>query len=151
MRLSRVGDPFPAGDVTGQRGLLVIGPISWPTVERWDVDTKLTPDKYTCEFGWWSAKNGMRFRAIRVLLTSAQYQRIYPEARRNELRFLGERARGRIYFHSANRPDQLEGCIAPGRVETADGVGESRAAMIDIFTALGGWEEGKRFEMEVVS
>ena len=149
MRLTRVGEPFTAGEVTGQRGLLVIGPKSWPTVERWDVDTKLTPDRYACEFGWWTSRNGMRWKAIRVLLTRDQYEKIYSESRREELKWLGDKARGRIYFHSANAPSQLEGCIAPGRVEIEDGVGESRAAMLEVFDSLGGWEEGKRFEMEV--
>jgi hypothetical protein len=149
MRLSRVGEPFDAGEATGQRGLLTIGPLSWPTVERWDVDTKLSPDRYTCEFGWWAGHSGIRFKAIRVLLTPEQYNRIYPAKRREELRFLGARARGRIYLHSANVPSQLEGCIAPGMRETETGVAESRRAMLLIFEALGGWEESKKFEMEV--
>lgn len=149
MRLTRVGDPFPVGDVVAQRGLLVIGPMAWPTIERWDVDTKLTPDRYTCEFGWWTSRGGSRWQAIRVLLDREQYRRIYPEKRRNELKYLGAKARGRVYLHSANHAHELEGCIAPGMYEFGHGVGNSRLALLQIFEALGTWSEGEKLTMEV--
>lgn len=149
MRLTRTGEPFQAGDVVGQRGLLVIGPASWPTIERWDVDTKLLPGEYAAEFGWWTNKSGMRWQAIRILLTQEQYRLTYPEERRNQLKFLGQKARGRIYFHPSNFASQLEGCIAPGLKEIEDGVAESRRAMHQVFAALGGWEESKRLSLEV--
>ena len=138
-------------DVLGRRGLLTIGPSCWPTVERWDVDTRLTPDRYTCEFGWWTAKNGARSKAIRILLTAVQFERIYSAERRAELAFLGARARGRIYVHPANYPHQLEGCIAPGTGEMEGGVSDSRHALQQIFEALGGWREGEKLDLEVVS
>ncbi len=152
MRLTRVGKPFSAdGGVKAHRGLLVVGPAAWPTIERWDVDTKLVSDRYACEFAYWTDRSGRRWKAIRILLTVPQFEIIYPEKRREELiKQVGERkALGRIYIHSANFANQLEGCIAPGKVEFGEGVGNSRDALFQIFEALGGWRENEKLTLEV--
>lgn len=133
----------------GQRGLLVIGPIAFPTIERHNIDTKLTLGTYACSFAWWTSSSGLRRQAIRIDLSPEQYERIYPESRRLQL---GDsaRARGRIYIHAANHPHELSGCIAPGIEEGAHGVLGSWAALRQIFDAIGGWEDGKRLpDLEV--
>ncbi len=158
MHLTRVNEPgsrfsyeHEGRTYVGQRGLLVVGPAAWPTVERWNVDTKLLIGSYECEFGWWTSHSSRRWQAIRVLLTPDQFERIYPEQRRIELvAQVGEsRARGRIYIHPANHPHELEGCVAPGLDVAANGVLDSRRACLLVYGALGGWEEGKRFDLEV--
>jgi hypothetical protein len=155
MRLTRTGEPFTyernGKSYTGQYGLLVIGPRAWQTVENWAVDTKLLPDDYQCEFGYWTSRSGRKSKAIRILLTEEQFQKIYPpEAQKEAIRKSGKQgARGRIYIHPGNYPNDVEGCVAPGRHRIKNGVGESVLATQEIFDALGGWELGKRFVLEV--
>jgi len=126
----------------GQRGLFVVGPMAWPTVERWNLDTKLLLGTYACQCAYWTSKIGARRPAIRILLTQDQYERIYSEERRLQLG-TSARARGRIYLHPANHPHELEGCIAPGVEEGAHGVLGSVTALGQIFAAIGGWREHK--------
>ena len=44
-------------------------------------------------------------------------------------------------IHAANHADQLRGCVAPGTEMEPDGVAYSDAAMLRLFTALGGYED----------
>lgn len=137
--------------VEGVRGELVIhgnGPaieqLIFPTIERWGDYVSLVPGRYICECGWWTARSGQRRRAIRVVLTKEQFFWIY--GRRDGVR---PSELGRIYFHPANYPHELEGCIAPGLREVERGVSASRRAMDILFESLGGWSEGRRLEVEV--
>lgn len=116
--------------VPGIRGRLVIGPMVWPVIARGGNYKRLRPNvadnafgKFDCEFGWWTSSSGAKAKAIRVL---------------------GNYSRGRIYIHPANWPQQLTGCVAPGVIETGSGVASSRRAMLQIFGALGGWEDRRR-------
>jgi hypothetical protein len=145
MRLLRTGEvSYEQGGKTirGARGMLVIDTLSWPTVERLGV-VHLVPDTYECEFGYWTDRNGRRWKALRILLTESQFQRIYGRASTSD------RERGRIYIHAANWPHQLEGCIAPGVDPIENGVSQSRTALWQIFEALGGWKENERVTLEV--
>lgn len=128
--------------IRGARGLLVIGAKTWPTIERLGV-VHLVPGEYECEFAYWTDRNGRRWKAIRVLLAEEQFMRNYGRRSTND------RERGRIYIHAANWPHQLEGCIAPGVDEIENGVGQSRAALWQVFEALGGWKESERVTLEV--
>ena len=57
---------------------------------------------------------------------------------------------GNFLIHIANYPCQLDGCIAPGtEVWEGYGVKNTRKALDNIINALGGWENGKTFEMEI--
>jgi hypothetical protein len=139
--------------VEGLRGLLVIGPVAFETIERGGDCLRLLPDRYTCEFGWWTSGSGKRAKAIRVLLTEEQFRAVYPESERERVvRLVGPvRARGRVYLHPANYPHELAGCVAPGLNQIENGVGRSQIALNRIFEALGGWREGVRlpYELEV--
>jgi hypothetical protein len=132
MRLTRTDErieyELDGESIEGVRGILTIGSVSFFTVERGNGYKHLRPDTYDCECAWWTSKAGRRLRAIRIL---------------------GEYSRGRIYIHAANHPHQLEGCIAPGMRIIDHGVEQSWMALTKIFEALGGWEEGRRFTLEV--
>ena len=57
---------------------------------------------------------------------------------------------GNVFIHASNHPCQLDGCIAPGTEEWHGyGVKDSSAALREIIEALGGWQQGRCFEMEV--
>lgn len=64
------------------------------------------------------------------------------------INFKGPRGNS-ILIHPANYPGQLEGCIAPGLLETERGVGQSVAALSQVFDALGGFQVGREFELLV--
>jgi hypothetical protein len=131
----------------GRRGIWTLGPMRLETCERWNIATRLEAGQiYDVMMAMWTSKSGKQARAFRILLTPRQFERIYPLARRRELiREVGEKAaRGRMYFHPANHPHQLEGCIAPGLRPLELGVADSVKAMNEAFAVYGGWEEGKR-------
>ncbi|MEP6900794.1 MAG: hypothetical protein ABJA66_03530 [Actinomycetota bacterium] len=56
-----------------------------------------------------------------------------------------------LLIHAASFPYQLSGCLAPGRIILTTGVGESRGAMADIFTALGGFGAGRKVLLNVLN
>ena len=99
-------------------------------LERVGVKT-LPPGEYNLVHAFMRNKTGKRIRAIRVL---------------------GAFSRGRIYFHAANHPGQLQGCIAPGMVPLPDmdGVGLSGEAMVALFGLAGGFRVGARGHLSVV-
>lgn len=136
----RTGETFRGKEgAQGIRGILVTNPTSVHqaycfTVERGDNYKHLPPGDYDIEFGYWTHK-GVRIKAIRVL---GEYSRgSHPESR------------GRIYFHPANWPHQLEGCIACGLEGGKYGVVKSRDCYVGLFTALGGWEHHKAMRLRV--
>jgi hypothetical protein len=116
------------GRANGVRGDVKINVKSWYTIERMDGYKWLRPDNYEAEFGEWTSSSGKKSKAIRVL---------------------GEYSQGRIYFHPANKPVELAGCIAPGKTKTSTGVGDSRNALLEMFDELGGYVEGKKLSLKV--
>lgn len=117
------------GQANGLRGQLIIKDDKWHSIERLDGFKWLRPDTYECEFRMWTNKEGKRSQAIRVL---------------------GSYSNGRIYIHPANKPVELSGCIAPGKSTFNEGVGDSRNALKEIFSALGGYVEGKKLTLKVI-
>ena len=66
------------------------------------------------------------------------------------IRYRDSNKRSQILIHPSNYPCDLDGCIAPGTEEWEDyGIKNSRKAFGEIIEALGGWEKGKKFELEV--
>jgi hypothetical protein len=109
---------------TGKRGTLSIDEQSWEAVERGDGYKYLRPGDFDCEM---------------ANMTSGAHA----------IRVLGDYSAGRIYIHSANYPSELAGCIAPGTSQIDGGVGNSREAMKQIFTALGGFNLGTKVTLTV--
>lgn len=140
LELYRTGERYRGKEgAQGIRGILHINATSphqsfCYTVERGDGYKHLPPGEYDCEFGFWTHK-GVRIKAIRVL---GEYSRgNHPESR------------GRIYFHPANWPHQLEGCIACGLEPSSTGVQKSRDCYVALFEELGGWEQYKPLKLLV--
>lgn len=155
MRLTRLPERVEYehdGDrVVGVRGLLVIGPRCWPTIERGGGYVHLLPRRYVVEM---ARMRGSGRRALRVLAVGIE-EASYPL--KGTLRSL---RRGRIYVHGLEDGDRvpppivtaahhLEGCVGPGVQRAERGVLDGAAAMRQIFDALGGWVEGRRVELEV--
>lgn len=124
----RLDETVNDGNANGKRGSIEVSEKSWHSIERMDGYKWLRPGTYECEFALWTSSSGKKSKAIRVL---------------------GDYSDGRIYIHPANKPSQLAGCIAPGTSKTNVGVGSSRDALSEIFTALGGYVEGKKVTLSV--
>lgn len=54
-----------------------------------------------------------------------------------------------LLIHLGKYPDQITGCIAPGKIIINDGVGQSATAMEELFTFCGGFAIGKTAELFV--
>jgi hypothetical protein len=55
-----------------------------------------------------------------------------------------------ILMHEGNYPGNVSGCIAPGKIQLPDGVGQSEVAMSEIFTQFGGFVPGTKAKLVVV-
>jgi hypothetical protein len=56
---------------------------------------------------------------------------------------------GSIFIHPAERPEGLDGCVAPGRSIHEDGLQDSAEALKEIIEGLGGWHLGRFVRVEV--
>lgn len=115
------------GIAPGMRGTVSCGDASWHSIERGEGYKWLKPGVYECEFQYWTNKAGNKYRAIRI-------NGIYSN---------------RVYIHSANRPSELAGCIAIGKIISSNGVLNSKNAILELFEQLGGFEFQKRFKLSV--
>lgn len=131
----------------GRRGVWRIGAREWPTVELVSRDGQ----RYV------SLRAGLYVAAMALMATGRRALRFLAEGHTAEsygaegtFRSL---AAGRVYAHGAHvtvlRPDHLKGCIGIGMEIAPLGVSESMLAMSDVFSELGGFKEGERFEVEV--
>ena len=115
--------------VEGYRGKIIVEQADgskqeWPCVER---------------------ANGFAHAKVGQYSTlTMQARASYPN---NKELYLG----GNLFIHVANYPMYLEGCIGPGKeVWEGFGVTQSQTALSEIIQALGGWEQGKQFPLEIV-
>lgn len=142
LNLRRTGERFIGRkNAEGIRGTIKTGSLMLPTIERGDNYRHLPRGWYDCICDYWvhtaTSSNGtsviMRIKAIRVL---GDYSK-------------GSHSKPRILIHPANWPDQLEGCIAAGSERSILGVSRARDAILDIFDAIGGWEQDKKIRLYV--
>lgn len=151
----------------GERGLLVIGPISWPTVEIRSADGEpylyLREATYLVEMA--HMRNASQRPALRFLpdglpanFGTAKLRktladgRLYAHDLAVELLEDGARAfqKQRAEYEELElRVDYLAGCIGVGLWKSDRGVIGADRAMAQVIHSLGGWEPGKRFELEV--
>ena len=120
---------------TGELGFLVIGATVLHTVERRDGYVKLPNGIFECTMEQHSSKG----KVFRVKAEGENGHNV----KNNKGIFSG------ILIHSANYPDQLAGCVAPGRTQIVGGVGESKKAMEDVFVFCGGFGAGKKIWLDV--
>ena len=136
--LTRTGERCAATNKTGKvvfakRGILQAGTQSFYTIERIGM-VSLRRGVYECVMEQQHNPDGSEKRKV-----------FRPRAEGP----MGHNLKGSsggpaaILIHSANNPHQLLGCIAPGRAKTPDGVDQSIDAMKALFSACGGFTDGK--------
>ena len=135
--LYRTGEVYrhPRG-AQGIRGKLITNPrsslmMTFDTLERGDNYKHLPTGEYDCEFAYWSYRYKDQIKRVKAIRVLGEYSRgNHPDSR------------GRIYFHPANWPHQLKGCIAVGLDTSDKGVKGSRDALLTVFDQLGGYTGG---------
>ncbi|MDB6024734.1 MAG: hypothetical protein JWM68_957 [Verrucomicrobiales bacterium] len=125
--------------VTAKRGILYVGTLAFPTIERIGV-VSMKKGMYECAMEQQHNPDGSEKRKV------FRIQTVGPMGHKLKNGSGGPAA---ILIHAANYPSQLTGCIAPGRRKDADGVDEAVAAMMDIFDACGGFSNGKKMRLVV--
>jgi hypothetical protein len=128
--LFRTSEIFSSENAEGRRGYIVIGEVAYFSLERGGGFVKLPNGKFECVMENHTSKG----KIFRVTATGEHGHNVPRQA--------GGYAG--ILIHSANRPKQLLGCVAPGRIKEVFGVSESKKAMEDIFNYCGGFGVGKR-------
>jgi hypothetical protein len=133
--LKRSGVVFSKDKAQGLRGTLKIGEVSLETIERADGHLKLPNG----EFLMTSYTDPDRGKVLGVQNTG-KYGHNVPKWRDGKI--VGTAG---IMIHAADTPDDLTGCMAPGRSfdSSTNTLLKSSEAMSDIFTYLGGFGETK--------
>lgn len=140
----------PRGGREGIRGTISINGVSWPTIERgkgFATDYKrLRPGRYRVRMDVWKSA-----RAVKLGEPGAPSLKVVGRYETRDGVTTLVPLDGRQHVHPANYPCQLTGCIAPGFTESDRGVDNSRAALAQIFLALGGYTPGREFDLEVLN
>lgn len=100
-------------------GELKIGDKSWPTIERGGGYTWVRAGTYTLEMD--IKRTGRKVQCLRFDHDGIRTHLIHD-------------ALGDSHYN-------LQGCIAPGRTKTEDGIQDSAEAMKEVFLALGGFTQ----------
>jgi Family of unknown function (DUF5675) len=124
-----------AGKVSqARRGVMQAGNLTFPTIERKGV-MSLRKGTYECVMEEQRKEDGsLKRRVFRIKAEGAMGHHLKNASG----------APAPILIHPSNYAYQLEGCIAPGRKTSEEGVDDSVAALSDIFRACGGFVEGKK-------
>lgn len=143
--LARTGEEF-------EQGYVELGGVEHPEEYRDGAKTKgyrgiISVEGSDKEFHTIERANGYKHLPAGTYSAVMKGRNAHPD--KHEIRILGTYTGGRIYVHAANCPDELEGCIAPGKVKEDYGVSESGAALAEIIELLGGWEEDKELAIVV--
>lgn len=114
-----------------ERGILVVGTVSYHALERRGGYVTLPPGEFEIEMEFSPTKkvNGKPRRQFRVL---------------NHGVYNNKGKLAALLMHQGNYPHHVTGCIAPGKTELKKGIGQSTKAMEEIFTFCGGFGVGKR-------
>jgi hypothetical protein len=109
---------------------MVLNGHAFPTIERLDHRVYLRPGDYLCLHDNTKSK---------------------PKCLRPQHSVVNNKGKpAAILIHVANKPHQIEGCIAPGLKRASFGVDESRKAIDLIFELLGGFQVGRQCRLKVV-
>ncbi|MEP6901401.1 MAG: DUF5675 family protein [Actinomycetota bacterium] len=129
--LKRSGMLFAKNNVPGKRGTLPAGNVSFETIERGGNYDSLPAGKFLLTM----TNDKSRGRVFIVQPTGSYGHKVPTES--------GGTAG--IMIHSADTPDDLTGCLAPGKSFDAasNTLLRSSEAMTDIFTFFGGFGETK--------
>ena len=129
-----------AGKISqARRGVMQAGTLTFPTIERKGV-MSLRKGTYECVMEEQRNEDGsLRRRVFRVKAEGSLGHNLKN----------AKGAPAPILIHPSNYAYQLEGCIAPGRKTSEEGVDNSVAALSDIFRACGGFVDGKKVMLVV--
>lgn len=129
--LKRSGVIFTKNNVSGKRGTLTVGNVSFETIERGGNYVSLPTGRFLLTM----TKDKSRGQVFIVQPTGSYGHKVPTES--------GGVAG--IMIHSADTPDDLTGCLAPGKSfdATSNTLLQSSEAMTDIFTFFGGFGETK--------
>jgi hypothetical protein len=111
----------------GKRGFLSVGQKRFHTIERGGGYVMLPEGEFECVM-----EEQTKRRVFRVKAEGEKGHNV----KNKEGKF------ARILIHSANKPHEVVGCVAPGRTVTKDGVGDSAHAMKEVFQECGGFDNG---------
>ncbi len=127
----RTGVLFTKNNVSGKRGTLTVGNVSFETIERGGNYVSLPTGKFLLTM----TKDKSRGQVF-IVQPEGKYGHEVPAE--------GGGKAG-IMIHSADTPDDLTGCLAPGKTFDAasNTLLQSSEAMTDIFTFFGGFGETK--------
>jgi hypothetical protein len=121
----------PGNAAIAERGFLVAGAVTYHSLERrggyvtlpageFEIEMELSPTKK------WNGKPRRQFRVL------------------NHNVYNNKGNLAAILMHPGKYPQDVTGCIAPGKSELKNGVGYSSSALEEIFTFCGGFGVGKR-------
>lgn len=134
--LYRLGTQAVKNGATAERGYLVVKGVTYHTIERRDGYVTLPDGTYEIK---------MELSPTKEYNGSARKQfRIYGHGVTNSAGNVAA-----LLIHLGNYPDQIQGCVAPGKSLLSNGVNNSAAAMEEIFTHCGGFAIGKKADLVV--
>lgn len=123
---------------TGERGELKVGSVTYPTIERGG--------------GYVTLPNG----TFEIIMEESP-TKTYQNNLRKQFRIYGHGVKTQagnvaaLLIHLGNYPNQVQGCIAPGKNVINNGVGNSANAMQEIFNYFGGFAIGKKRYLKVTT
>jgi hypothetical protein len=123
----------------GERGILMAGDVPYHTIERRGGYVTLPHGVFTCTMERQKKKKN---RPIFRVDTDGRYDHHITNMR-------GFSAG--ILIHPSKYPHDIVGCIAPGKVQTHNGIDESKKALEEIFQFCGGFGEGRKVRLHVSS
>ncbi len=144
LSLSRTAELVSSTNKAGKlsqarRGVMQVGDLTFPTIERKGV-MSLRKGTYECVMEEQRNEDGsLKRRVFRVKAEGPLGHHLKN----------AKGAPAPILIHPSNYAYQSEGCIAPGRKTSEEGLDNSIAAMSDIFCACGGFVDGKKVMLVV--
>lgn len=129
--LKRTGAVFDKNSVIGKRGTLTAGGTTLETIERGGNYVSLPAGRYLLTM----TKDKSRGQVF-IVQPDGKYGHNVPTL---------DGGKAGIMIHAADTPDDLTGCLAPGRsFDASTGtLKQSSEAMSDLFTFFGGFGETK--------
>ncbi|HNU06405.1 MAG TPA: DUF5675 family protein [Pyrinomonadaceae bacterium] len=129
--LTRTGVTFNKNNVIGKRGNLTVGNVVFETIERGGNYVSLPTGRFLLTM----TKDASRGQVF-IVQPDGTFGHNVPTL---------SGGKAGIMIHSADTPDDLTGCLAPGKsFDAANGtLLQSSSAMTDIFNFFGGFGETK--------
>lgn len=123
-RFYRTGDTVTRNGVIGNRGILEAGGKEYQTIER-DIDRYVNIPFGRFPLDMEISPNVGGRKQFRIMNHDIQNK---------------DKVYAALLIHAGSYPDELTGCIAPGRKTNDKGVEESRLAMDELFSLCGGFQ-----------